>query len=44
MSYMSVVPTDLVGISKLPQLLTLTWPVIGFLQMVSVSTAGRRII
>ena len=41
MTFATVVMMDLVGIKKLPQLMALTFPLIGALQLIVISTSGR---
>ena len=37
----ATVMTDLVGIRKLPQLMTVTFPIVGTFRLIVVSTSGR---
>ena len=41
MTFGTVVITDLVGIRKLPQIMTLTYPIIGAFRLIVISTSGR---
>ena len=41
MTFATVVMTDLVGIRKLPQLMTLTYPIVGAFRLIVISTSGR---
>ena len=41
MTFATVVMTDLVGIRKLPQLMTLTYPIVGAFRLFVISTSGR---
>ena len=41
MTFAIVVMTDLVGIKKLPQLMTLTFPIVGAFRFTVISTSGK---